>query len=281
MTEKISIGGVDVWALLDMIPPPYTPDDFFPTIPLEAWETYRQDVLDKDGNLQLYYGCFAIRSEGKLILVDTGMGPGPHPERGNRRGDLVNRMRDEGLDADQVDYVVHTHLHPDHVGWNIGPRGEATFSKARYLVPKADWEYFNQPQVVGTAPYMGQSVLPLERLGVMDLVKGEHPITAEVSTVPTPGHTPGHLNVLITSQGRKGVVVGDLIQSVVQVMEPGWGSRADLDSRGAWESRVAMMKRIQGEDMVMAAGHFKTGAHFGRIVELEGRRFWQVEMPQA
>lgn len=281
MTEKIRIGNVEVWALLDMIPPPYAPDDFFPTIPLEAWEMYRRDVLDEDGNLQLYYGCFAIRSQGKLIMADTGMGPGPHPERGNGRGDLINQIRREGLASDKVDYVVHTHLHADHVGWNVTAEGKATFPRARYLVPRADWEYFTQPQILETVPAMGRSVLPLKDLGVMDLVEGEHQITSEVSTIPTPGHTPGHLNVLISSQGQKGVVVGDLIQSVVQVMEPGWGSRADIDPRKAWETRIAMVERIEGEGMVMAAGHFNTGAHFGRIVRVDGRRYWQVESPQA
>ena len=201
MTEKINVGGVEVWALLDMIPPAYTPDDFFPSIPLDWWEPYRKEVFDQDGNLQLYYGCFAIRSQGKLILVDTGMGPGPHPERGNRRGELTQRMREVGLSPGDVDYVVHTHLHGDHVGWNLDAQGRPTFPSARYLAPKADWEYFRQAEVAPTAPFVAECVAPLEPLGVMDLVEGEHAITDEVATLPTPGHTPGHQTVVIASQG--------------------------------------------------------------------------------
>ena len=174
MTEKINVGGVEVWALLDMIPPAYTPDDFFPSIPLDWWDPYRKEVFDQDGNLQLYYGCFAIRSQGKLILVDTGMGPGPHPERGNRRGELTQRMKEEGLSPGDVDYVVHTHLHGDHVGWNLDANGRPTFPSARYLAPKADWEYFRQAEVAPTAPFVAECVAPLEPLGVMDLVEGEH-----------------------------------------------------------------------------------------------------------
>ena len=281
MTEKIRIGNVEVWALLDMVPPPYPPANFFPSIPQEWWEIYRDDVLDEDGNLQLYYGCFAIRSQGKLIMVDTGMGPGPHPDRGNCRGDLINQISLEGLAAHEVDYVVHTHLHADHVGWNVTALGEPTFPRARYLVPRADWKYFTHLQISETVPAMERSVVPLHEMGVMDLVDGEHQITSEVSTIPTPGHTPGHLNVLISSLGQMGVVVGDLIQSKVQVMEPGWGSRADIEPLKAWETRIAMVKRIEGEGMVMAAGHFSTGTHFGRIVRVDGRRYWQVVPPQA
>ena len=277
MTEKINVGGVEVWALLDMIPPPYTPDDFFPSIPLDWWEPYRKEVFDQDGNLQLYYGCFAIRSQGKLILVDTGMGPGPHPERGNRRGELTDRMREEGLPPEEVDYVVHTHLHGDHVGWNLDTHGKPTFPSARYLAPRADWEYFRQPEIAPTAPFVAESVVPLEPLGVMDLVEGENSVTDEVATLPTPGHTPGHQTVMIASQGQQGLVTGDLVQSMVQVMRPDWGSRADVDSEQARETRLAMMERIQREDMLVAAGHFPTGAHFGRILTSEGRRYWQVE----
>ena len=277
MTEKISIGGVEVWALLDMIPPAYPLDDFFPSIPLDWWEPYREEVLDQDGNLQLYYGCFAIRSQGKLILVDTGMGPGPHPERGNRRGELTTRMREEGLPPEDVDVVVHTHLHGDHVGWNLDAAGKPTFPSARYLAPKADWEYFRQPDVAPEAPFVAESVVPLEPLGVMDLVEGKHSITDEVATLPTPGHTPGHQTVMIASQGQRGLVTGDLIQSVVQVMRPEWGSRADVDFKTARKTRLAMMERIQREDMLVAAGHFPTGAHFGRVVASEGRRYWRIE----
>ncbi len=278
-TEKITVGAVDVWALLDMIPPPYTTGDFFPSVPPDAWRPYRREVLDQDGKLQLYYGCFAIRSQGKLILVDTGMGPGPHPDRGNVCGHLTGRMKREGLAPEDVDFVVHTHLHPDHVGWNVTAQGEPTFPKARYLAPREDWEHFNRPEIRGEAPQVDRCVRPLEGLGVLDLVDGESAITGEVMAVPTPGHTPGHQNILINSQGRKGVVVGDLIQSLVQVMEPEWYSRADVDPHVAMASRLAMMKRIEGEGMVMAAGHFPTGAHFGRILRAEGRRYWQVERP--
>ena len=104
--------------------------------------------------------------------------------------------------------------------------------------------------------------MPLEPLGVMDLVEGEHSITDEVATLPTPGHTPGHQTVMIASQGQRGLVTGDLIQSVVQVMRPDWGSRADVDFDKAREMRLAMVERIEREEMLVAAGHFPDGGAF-------------------
>ncbi|MQF70090.1 MBL fold metallo-hydrolase [SAR202 cluster bacterium AD-804-J14_MRT_500m] len=280
MTESIWIGNCQVWSLLDMIPPPYAVDDFFPSVPVAAWDPYRELALTAVGELQLYYGCFAVRSQGKLAVIDTGMGPGPHPERGNRRGDLINAMSVEGLRPEDVDFVVHSHLHGDHVGWNVTD-GKATFPRARYLVPSADWDHFTAPERVGDLPSTSRNVLPLQQLGVMDLVDDGHSVTDEITTISTPGHTPGHMTIYIQSQGEKGMVVGDVIQSIVQVMEPNWGSRADIDAEQARRSRESLVDRIEREEIVMAAGHFPTGTHFGRIVRVEGRRYWQVAVNQA
>ena len=218
-------------------------------------------------------------SQGQVIMVDTGMGPGPHPTRGNLRGDLLNQLKSQGISPEDVTTVVHTHLHADHVGWNVtreSGQPKATFPRATYLAPRADWDYYTTPSVLETAPYIKESVLPLEGLGVMELIEGEHTITPEITTVPTPGHTPGHINVIISSLGEKGVVVGDLLHSRVQLQEPGWCSRADVDKELGLRSREAMLERFEREGFIMAAGHFKPEEHFGRVVRAQGRRFWQV-----
>jgi glyoxylase-like metal-dependent hydrolase (beta-lactamase superfamily II) len=134
-------------------------------------------VLNAEGNLQLYYGCFVIRSQEKLILVDTGMGPGPHSERGNLCGDLMNQIRAKGLSSEEIDYVAHIHLHGDHVGWNVTGDGKASFPTARYLVSRADWDYFAQPRQLEEIASNSKSVTLLKALGIMDLVEGDHQIT--------------------------------------------------------------------------------------------------------
>ena len=276
--DRVTVGNVEVLAFIDMVPPPYDPAEFFPQVPLDAWEPYKAGYLEND-QLQLYYGCFALRSQGQVVLVDTGIGPGPHPTRGNRRGDLLNQLMLQGVNPEDVSIVVHTHLHFDHIGWNVTQEGgqpRATFPRARYLVPKADWEHFTVPSVLETAPYVRDCVVPLEGLGVMELIEGEHAVTPEISTVPTPGHTPGHVNVIISSQGQKGAVVGDVLHSKVQIQEPGWCSRADIDKELGLRSREAMLERFEREGFIVASGHFKPDEHFGRVVRLEGRRYWQV-----
>ena len=154
------------------------------------------------GLLQLYYGVCGcrVRSQGQTILVDTGMGPGPHPQLGNRTGNLYEELRPVLIPADrsantnvspsdEVDIVVHTHLHGDHVGWNLrysGGMPAPNFRCARYLVPKLDWEHFTQPEVLEAHPYIKTQVIPLQNLRKMELIEGEHNVTDEISTLPAP-----------------------------------------------------------------------------------------------
>ena len=278
MADRTSVGEVEILSFIDMVPPPYDPEGFFPDVNRSQWQPYEADHLE-NGNLQLYYGCFALRSRGQTILVDTGMGPGPRPTRGNLTGSLVPLLREQGIGPEDVNIVVHTHLHPDHVGWNVsyeGDRPKATFPNARYLVPRKDWSYFTQEDVLASAAHVRDNVVPLQDLGAMDIIDEEHTITSEITTIPTPGHTPGHLNVLITSAGEKGILVGDMLHSKVQVQEPGWCSRADIDKATGQRSREETLERIEQEGMLVAAGHFKPDEHFGRVVRIQGRRYWQV-----
>lgn len=278
MVGSIRVGNVEIGAALDMIPPPRNPRDFMPDVPAEAWTPYASDVL-VEGQLQLYYGHFFVRSQGKTIMVDTGMGPGPHPTRGNRKGDLLNQLALQGVKPEDVDIVAHTHLHADHVGWNLdltGAKPRPNFPKARYLVPKTDWEHFIKPDNLEKAPWVRDSVLPLEEMGLMDLFESEHAITPEVTTLATPGHTPGHQVILISSRGEKAMIVGDVLHSKVQVQEAGWCAGVDTNKEDSKRSREALLHRAESENYVVAAGHFHPQEHVGKVVRLKGRRYWQA-----
>ncbi len=277
MPDNIRVGKVDIVAVLDMVPPPREPSMMFPTTTAQDWESH-QDALE-DGQLQLYYLHFFLRSQGKTIMVDTGMGPGPHPDRGNRTGDLVNQLKIKGVDTGDVDVVAHTHLHGDHVGWNIDNTNNPpapTFPKARYLVPRLDWEHFTQPDVIGTAPQVTNSVIPLQGMGLMDLVDSEYNITDEVKTLSTPGHTPGHMVIVITSQGEKAMVVGDLLHNKAQVERPDWTAGVDTDKEASRRNRENILDQAEDEGYVIAAGHFHPNDHIGKVVRLEGKRYWQT-----
>ena len=161
MANRLTVGNVEVIAVLDMVPPPRDPKLMFRDVSPGDWAPY-QDALEQ-GQLQLYYGVWVVRSQGRTILVDTGIGPGPHPSRGNLTGNLYQELgpvlRPGGQTStvgdsptDEVDVVIHTHLHFDHVGWNLDYSGGSAvpfFPNARYLAPRLDWEYFSPSQAIG------------------------------------------------------------------------------------------------------------------------------------
>jgi glyoxylase-like metal-dependent hydrolase (beta-lactamase superfamily II) len=287
MADTVRIGSVEITPVLDMVPPSREPSMMFTSTSAADWTQY-QNILE-NGRLQLYYGVWVVRSQGKLILVDTGMGPGPHAHLGDATGNLYEELRpvlvppDNSQNTnvsptDQIDIVVHTHLHGDHVGWNLSYQGgmpAPTFRRATYLVPKLDWDHFTSPDIIESAPQVQRQVMPLQRLRKMELFEGEHSITDEVSTYPTPGHTPGHQSILISSQGEKAIIAGDVLHSKVQIHEPSWCAGVDIDKTQSASSREWLLDRAEAEGSVVAAGHFHPSENLGKIVRLEGRRYWQ------
>jgi glyoxylase-like metal-dependent hydrolase (beta-lactamase superfamily II) len=277
MANQITVGNVDIKFVLDMLPPPRDPSVMFPTTDSHDWEPYH-DALE-DCQLQLYYGHFYLRSMGKTIMVDTGMGPGPHPSRANRTGDMINQLKISGVNPEDVDLVLITHMHIDHVGWNIdysGSEPKPTFPNARYLAPQLDWDHFTKPEFAKDAPWVEENILPLEKMGLLDLIGDGYVVNNEITAISTPGHTPGHMVFDITSQGEKAMVVGDLLHSRVQIEHPEWTAGVDTDKEASQKNRTMILERAESEDIVIAAGHFHPDDHIGKVIRLEGKRYWQV-----
>ena len=271
----IRVGDVEIMALSDGLLE-FDLCNFFPTIPEEQWEPYRSHLTDHHVRFNL--GSYLIRSDGRTVLVDTGLGPKPAdaPEAG--WGRLLHDFQAKGVRPDEVDMVVMTHLHRDHVGWNLraeGSRYVPTFPNARYWLSVKDWEACHQPDVQPTRFVNAPTcVWPLADLGLIEFMQGEHALTRELTALPTPGHTPGHMSILITSRGQRALVLGDAAHSPVQVLEPDWVSRADMDPDITRRTRRALLDRLEHEEIIVAAGHFQAPG-FGKIVRLHGRRYWQ------
>jgi glyoxylase-like metal-dependent hydrolase (beta-lactamase superfamily II) len=221
--------------------------------------------------LRTQAGAYALRSQGKTVLIDTGLGPGPIGFLGGARGRLLDDMRDKGVNRESVDMVAITHLHGDHVGWNLDGDGKPTFPNARYLIPQGDWDYFNT--MLETNAQMAQ-VTPLNDLGKMDLISGEAELTADVRAIPTPGHTPGHTSYLIASGGEKALIAGDVAHHPGQLHETGWCPVFDENSSTSSESRKRVCEMLEADEAIAAFCHFPEP--FGKIVRLEGKRVFQA-----
>ena len=165
--HTIAIGEVEIISLTDGWGDG-DPTEVFPDSSVEQWRNEFPELLDDDGRIHPRFGSAAVRSGGKLIVVDTGL---QAPD-----GTLLEEMREKGVDREAVDIVVLTHLHGDHVGWNLTD-GNPTFPNARYLAARLDWDYWTSPAVLEGAPHVGEQVLPLRDLDILDLIEGEYEIT--------------------------------------------------------------------------------------------------------
>ena len=262
--NKINIGNVEMVSVSDGNGD-REPTFVFPDSEIEIWKSEFSALLDENHHLHPRYGSVIIRSDGKLILVDTGLqAPG---------GTLIKELKDNGVAPDQIDLVVMTHLHPDHVGWNFTD-GIPTFPNARYLAPQSDWEYWVQPDISKDAEHIINQVLPLESLNLVDLMTDEYSITSEIVTVATPGHTPGHVSLLITSNGEQCFVLGDVAHNPAQAHYTDWNPIFDIQPELSRQTRHVVLDRLESESLMVSAGHFPTPG-FGKFVRSGSRRIWQ------
>lgn len=242
------------------------PTAIFPTSISDVWPEEFPELIDGNGLIHPRYGSVALRSEGKLIVVDTGAGS---PE-GRLLGDLDAKV----VNRDEVDLVVLTHLHGDHIGGNL-IEGRPAFPNARYLVSRADWDYWTAPNVLNDNSAVQEQAAPLEGLNVLDLIEGEFAVTGELTTLPTPGHTPGHISLVIQSEGERGFILGDVAHSPAQAEYTDWSSAFDIDSEMSLVTRRAIFDRLEADGSLISAGHMPEQG-FGRLVREGGRRIWKI-----
>ena len=278
MTDRAQIGNVEIIAFVDIGPTTRPTNQVFPDVPSSEWDNYKNTLTDS-GELPFQMGFFALRSNGQTIVVDTGLGKGPHEAMGGITGQALENLKKAGIRVEDVNSVLITHLHGDHVGWNVtweGNSSKPTFPNAKYYVPQGDWDYFNQKDVLENSPHMKANVLPLQDAGVLEVIQDGFALTPEITTLGTPGHTPGHQSTLINSGNQKAIVTGDAFHAVAQLQETDWNVGFDVDKPTAAKTRGSLMKRLEDENFTIAAGHMVLGSNIGKIINVDGKRSWQV-----
>ncbi len=271
---SVRVGDVEIVSLTDGYLE-FEPSNFFPNVPEDDWKPYRDHLTD-EGRILLNVGSFVVKSEGSLTLIDTGLGKGDHGLEHSASGELMGELSDRGISPDDIDVVAITHLHLDHVGWNMVLRGDAhlpTFPNAKYWIPRADWDMFTRRAGMKMFSYIREQVSPLEPLGLVEFIEGSDKITDVLSAVPTPGHTPGHTSFWVSSASENAVILGDAAHVPMQAHHTDWSPRADVDQKTSPVSRRAILDRAESESAVVASGHFpKPG--FGRLSREGGIRRW-------
>ena len=281
----LRIGAIEVRRVVESICTGFDPYGFFPETTPEDWARHKPwmepRALDPaSGNLVLPIQAFLVRTRRHTILVDTCVGDHkPRPQRSfwhlQKFDTFLPRLAAAGVRPEEVDYVMCTHLHSDHVGWNTqlrDGRWVPTFPKAKYVFAREEWKAFEAMRRSHPQPQFLDSVLPIMEAGQAELVGGDFALDDEVRLEPTPGHTPGHVCVRLASQGTEALITGDLIHSPVQCLEPQWTMRADSDPALAKKTRRAFLERCCDRPITVCATHFPEPS-IGRVVPRDNA-FW-------
>lgn len=241
----------------------------------ERWEHHRRH-LDEEGRFITSVGGFLVQAGDRNIVVDTGIGPGRVDFPGVgwfEGGRFLESLATTGVRPEEVTDVVFTHLHLDHCGWTTRD-GVLTFPNARHHVTAGEWAHWHGgDDPAGPDPERVQRPLA-DRLHHVD--DGDT-IVPGVDVVATPGHTPGHCSLVVSSGTARAVVLGDVMHCAVQMSEPEWNIAFDVDPELARETRRRMFEELERPDTIGAACHLASGLTFGRVLLGEGRRYWAVD----
>ena len=219
---------------------------------------------DEKGKLRMSIHALVLESQGKRIVVDTCIGNDKvrsNPVWSNLKLPFLEDLKKAGFTRNDIDYVVCTHLHVDHVGWNTtleNGKWVPTFPKASYIVGGTEWDYFSKVEDKDSRAPVEDSVRPVVDSGHAKLVDSNFRITDEIWLEPTPGHTPGHHSVRISSKGQDAVITGDLIHHPVQFLYPEWDDSFDYDLPAAKKTRRAFAEKYADSNVLVFGTHFAT-----------------------
>ncbi len=283
------IGDIAVHRVVESEQPLFLMHHMIPDALPERLDPYR-DWLEPDalepgtGRMVLTMQSYLIRTPRHNILIDTCVGNDKeraYVEQWNQCAN--NRYLDElaahGLTPDDIDIVMCTHLHPDHVGWNtrlIDGRWVPTFANARYVFARKEWEFWaekNKKKPNFSDGAIDDSVLPVIEAGQAVLVETDHAIDDQAWLEPAPGHTPGHIAVRLSSNGADAVMWGDTLISPVQCAEPGWNVASCFDAELSRRTRREMLERHCETDTLVLTAHFPSPSVGHVLREQDAFRF--------
>jgi glyoxylase-like metal-dependent hydrolase (beta-lactamase superfamily II) len=223
------------------------------------------------GTMPFFFNPVVIKAGSKQILIDSGNGEGAYQNSKGELGQLKANLAGAGIDPSRIDIVMITHFHGDHINGLLNAAGKPAFPTSEIMVPAAEWSFWTDKGQASRAsdalkPNFANVKRVFDALGnkVTQVEAGEE-IVAGVSTMATPGHTPGHTSVVITS-GRRGLVVqGDVTNlPAVFAVNPSWHGRFDMDPVTAEKTRRSLYDRAASEGLLISGYHYPFPA-VGRI----------------
>lgn len=286
--NEIKLGDVTITRVEETHGPIMPPGQFFPDLPEHAWADHQEMLVPDhlgadDGLVRTAFQTWLLRSEGRVILIDTGIGndktrPGATFWDHLRLGYLDN-LAAAGVRPEDVDLVVNTHLHVDHVGWNTRLTDGVwvpTFPNATYLMPKADFVHFdpaNNPDIAGSVNenVFEDSITPVHAAGQVKLWETSHDIDTHLRLEAAPGHTPGSSVIKLTSGGDRALFAGDILHTPLQLAHPDHSSCFCQDPAQARVTRRRLLGWAADSHALVLPAHFS--GHSALEIEDTGSTF--------
>src|ERR1700752_61437 len=243
--------------------------EFLPTLTPEvlaenrAWMRAAKALDDRDV-LILCFQSYVVKTPHHPILIDSCIGndkPRPQRPKWNMKTDdtYARALAAAGISVGDIDYVMCTPLHVDHVGWNTrleNGRWVPTFPKARYVFAKTEFDYWTETHTKTPVPAIGDSVMPIVEAKRHEVVGNEAAIGDHVHILPTPGHTPGHSAFRLGKAKDDAVFSGDLIHSPIQALYPEMPRKCDVGQAAAARTRRSFLERYCDTDTLCCTAHF-------------------------
>ena len=267
-----TLGGIEWRRIVESEEPDFDvffllPDANEETIaPHHGWLEPR--FLDPASNrLVMAMQSYLLRTRHHTVLVDACVGNdkerrfhAPWAHRKSTR--WLDNLAAAGLAPESIDFVMCTHLHADHVGWNTrlaGGRWVPTFPNARYVFARTEYEHWialNEGGKKYSDGCIDDSVLPVVEAGQAEIVADDYEFDDEIRFAPTPGHTPGHVAIELESRGARAVLSGDVCHTPLQCREPGWSAIGCSDRAQSAATRRAFLEQHCGTDTLVMTAHF-------------------------
>jgi glyoxylase-like metal-dependent hydrolase (beta-lactamase superfamily II) len=232
---------------------------------VRQFEWLRPHFATPEGLMIISFQCFVLRSRGMSVMIDTCIGADRKREYDvfcNLKTTFLEDLAVAGFPAESINTVLCTHLHFDHVGWNtrlVDGRWVPTFPNARYLFGQREFDHWVHLRSTGgyhDFEHLHDSIDPVIEAGLAEFITTDHHVTDEVSLFPTPGHTPGHVSVLIRSRGQEAVITGDMMHHPIQLIEPMRHGNFDMDKDQGARTRQAFVDRFSDKGTLVIGSHF-------------------------
>jgi glyoxylase-like metal-dependent hydrolase (beta-lactamase superfamily II) len=245
----------DIWMVLEGAQPPI--------VATQPW--LQPEHATAQGRIIINFQAFVIRAGRRRIMIDTCVGADRErefPVFTHMQTTFLEDLASLGIAPEDIDTVLCTHLHFDHVGWNtrlVAGRWVPTFPQARYLFSRKEYEHWLMLRSTGSyhaINHLADSVDPVVAAGLVDFIGHDHSISEEIRLLPTPGHTPDHVSVYISSQGQQAIITGDLMHHPIQVAMPERPATFDMDKAAGAKTRTAFVRRFQGSPVLVIGSHF-------------------------